>query len=139
MVRSLLLTMFGMVVLAGCGGNGPAYTGPTRYSVSGKVTWQGEPIAHGRFALIPEDEKLNPAGADIVDGMYSIPDVKGPNKGAYLVQVFAFKPTGKKVKDADSGAETDELEQIIPAKYNGATELTTSISGADSALNFDLQ
>ncbi len=141
MVRMLTTIACSLVLLTllGCGGNPPPYTGETRFPIKGKVTFQGEPVNSGTIALIPEVPTQNPCGGEIVNGEYSIPDVKGPNKGSYQVQVFWYKPTGKKIKDADTGEEIDEVEQVIPAKFNGATEISTTIDGANEALNFDLQ
>ncbi|HQX52070.1 MAG TPA: hypothetical protein PLR25_19280 [Planctomycetaceae bacterium] len=65
--------------------------------------------------------------------------MKGVNKGNYRVQVFSCKPTGNKIDDSDTGQQIDEVEQFIPDKYGGATELTITISGPMTDANFDLQ
>lgn len=55
--------------LAGCS----KQTGPPRYSVSGTVTFRGEPVPLGTIAFEPDTSQGNrgPAGyADIIDGRF---------------------------------------------------------------------
>lgn len=125
-VRALLV-----VLIAGCLGCGSQsdYTGEKRFPVSGTVTFGGEPIPSGMISLIPEDGKSNPAGGPIENGMFKIPADKGPNKASYRVAVYWHKPTGKKKINSDTDEEIDEVAQVIPAKYNDASELSFIVTG----------
>lgn len=125
-VRAFLIVMITSIL--GCGGQSE-YTGEKRFPVSGTVTYGGEPVASGMISLIPEDGGSNPAGGPIENGAFKIPAAKGPNKTTYRVAVYWRKPTGKKIKDADTGEEIDEVKQVIPAKYNDATELSVVVTG----------
>ena len=128
------------LITAGCGGGGSDYPGEQRYPVSGTVTFQGEPVTGGTISLVADDEKLNPSGASIENGEFTIPEVKGPNKGAYRIQVYWNKPTGKTIIDTeDTGEEIAVVEQVIPAQYNDATELTHTITGNAETDKIDLK
>lgn len=105
------------------------YSGEKRYPVTGMVTFGGEPISSGMISLIPEDGKSNPAGGPIENGKFAIPTEKGPNKASYRIAVYWHKPTGKKIIDSDTEEEIDEVKQVIPVKYNDATELSIVVTG----------
>lgn len=136
--------LFGLSVccLFGCGAE-PPYEGKQRYPISGTVTFQGEPVDGGMIAFVPQEGALNPAGGPIIDGKFEVSEEKGPNAGNYRVQISWMKPTGKQIHDDDSGEMIDEVKEVIPAKYNGATELTEQVkeaSGNDSTANqFEFQ
>ncbi|MFG0335766.1 MAG: hypothetical protein ACF8TS_20595, partial [Maioricimonas sp. JB049] len=63
----LLLVALAVFGLAGCG-DGPAYDGPTRFPLSGRVTFKGEPVASGMISFVPEDGNSNPAGGPVEAG-----------------------------------------------------------------------
>lgn len=126
MVRALPLIL--LTLIWGCGSQSD-YTGEKRFPVTGTISFGGDPVETGMIALIPEDGQSNPAGGPIQNGAFTIPEEKGPNKTTYRVAVYWRKPTGKKIKDIDTGEEIDEVKQIIPAKYNDATELSVVITG----------
>jgi hypothetical protein len=115
--------------------------GSTRASVSGKVTFDGEPVQSGQIAFEPVG-----AGrlgiAQITGGAYAIPPEQGPTAGTYVVRITANRPTGQKTKSDPRNPDQPSaaaVEQFIPAKYNDRSELKTEI-GAESAVerDFDL-
>ena len=131
-----------LVALVGCGGNAG------RGAVKGTVTVNGEPLKAGDIAFVGASAGGPSAGASIADGHYQIAADKGPVAGEYLVQIRAFRGTGKKTWDGmgePTAAESqkkyvEQLEQYIPSRYNDATELTASFrSGKSNNVNFDLQ
>lgn len=113
-----------------------------RASVSGKVTFDGQPVATGQIVF-------EPAGsgrlgiAQIADGAYSMPPEQGPTPGKYMVRITADRPTGKMAAPlASTGgqAPTEVYEQYIPAKYNERSELRTDIGAEGNAVrDFDLK
>lgn len=123
--------------LTGCGGAAP-YEGPKRYPVTGSIKFQGEPVDGGMLSLIPEDGSSNPAGGPITNGTFEIETNKGPNAAAYRVSVHWYKPTGKMIKDPDTGEEIPEVKQVIPAKYNDGTQLTHTFTGDPESDKLDL-
>jgi len=74
---------------SGCGGGGP-----TRYELSGKVTFEGKSIPHGRIVFEPDASKKNagPQGfANIKDGQFDTSDGgQGHIGGAHLIRVEGF-------------------------------------------------
>lgn len=90
-VRKICLAVTASVaigLLAGCGGSAPS--GPQRYSVSGTVTFNGEPIPKGFISFTPDSSKgaKGPgSGATIVDGAYQTEDGKGVVGGPHLVEI----------------------------------------------------
>lgn len=73
----------------GCGGSGPK-----TYDVSGKVTFQGEPIPEGVIQFSPDSSQGNSGvalTANIVDGEYSTRDSeKGTVGGPHRVSIRGF-------------------------------------------------
>ena len=113
-----------------------------RASVSGKVTFNGQPIATGQIVFEPSGSgRLGIA--QIADGAYSMPPEQGPTPGKYIVRITADRPTGKTAAPlASSGgqAPTQVYEQYIPAKYNERSELNTEIDAEPNIVrDFDLK
>lgn len=123
----LFLSVVALVV-AGCGGDGL-----TRGSVSGKVTFDGQPVAKGTIRFTPTGGTKGPmAMAEIADGQYAI-TMAAPVVGKHTVQIEGIRDTAKK----------DELgrpigEQFIPAKYNEKTTLSVEIAKGTNNHDFAL-
>jgi hypothetical protein len=103
----------------------------SRKSVSGSVTFDGQPVGTGQIVFEPTS-----AGrlgiAQISNGRFVMPAVQGPTAGKYVVRITSNRATGRKVQ-AGRGDKTlvDQYEQFIPAKYNEQSQLTADI-GDDS-------
>jgi hypothetical protein len=126
------------VAIAGCGE--PEYSGATRYPLSGKVTYDGEPIDLGSIAFLPTsggDQRVS--GGEIIDGAYSVEEARGANAGKYRVQIRWQKRTGKQVKDAWTDEMVDERAEGLPAKFHDSTELTAEVSPAQRTFDFHLK
>lgn len=79
-----------MLLLPGCGGDAPEF-----HQLSGKVTFDGQPVVYGAVEFIPDASKgqQGPAGsADIVDGAYDTAAAggQGLSKGAHIARVTIF-------------------------------------------------
>ena len=122
--------------LLGCGSE-PAYVGPARYALSGKVTLDGAPLDGGTISFIPQS-KGNPAGGPIAKGEYSVAPDNGANAGSYRVEVRWLRPTGEKYKDDDTGQMIDVVKEAIPPKYNESSELKAEISAEKKSFDFEL-
>jgi hypothetical protein len=127
-------------VLAGCG---KAYDGEQRFPVSGRVTVDGQPLDLGVIAFMPQgagEGSGRVSGAPIRDGIYSVPEEKGPTAATYKVQIHWNKRTGRKIPNPfDREQLIDELMEGLPAKYHEKSELTAQVSSNQTTFNFDLQ
>ncbi|WP_020472586.1 hypothetical protein [Zavarzinella formosa] len=122
----VLLAAIGLT--AGCDGGGS--------KVTGKVTFDGNPIENGSIVFVEAGGKGRPEGAPIKNGEYSI---TVPH-GSYKVQVTAEKMTTVKSLPTTGGGKTasEEMRNYIPARYQGEkTELTATVDG--KPVNFDLK
>ena len=85
----LPLAIWLLAEASGCGGGGP-----TRYELSGKATFEGKPIPHGRIVFEPDASKKNagPQGfANIKDGQFDTSDGgQGHIGGDHLIRVEGF-------------------------------------------------
>lgn len=102
------LNLFGRLLICclvlpfclGCGGSAP--TGPARFDLSGKVTFDGKPVPSGRIDFEPDSEQQNsgPAGfAEIKNGSFSTSGSgKGTVGGPHIVRIQGFDGAGAERK-----------------------------------------
>jgi len=112
-----------------------------RFSLSGTVTYDGQPINNGNIGFIVAGSSTGKSvGADVIDGHYEIPRHEGPQAGAYKVMIYAERPSGRKIEAEEGSTEMiDQLVQYIPDVYNDRTTLTIELSSDRDDLNFDLE
>jgi hypothetical protein len=110
----VLLAVSLIGIAAGCGGNNSA-------TISGIVTYDGQPVGDGTITFLPADGKGQPAGGPIVNGRYSL---TGVLPGSKMVQITAVKA----VKFAQSSAEM--AQQAAERKARG--DATGLIESADA-------
>lgn len=111
-----------VLVLSGCGG------AKERYAIKGTVTLDGKPLEKGQVCFVPLQGTKGPtAGAEIVDGKFSIPNEGGTFLGKFRVEVTASRPTKKKMPDPITGRPAEVYEQFIPEKYNKRSELEAEV------------
>ena len=107
--------------------------GPTMSTVSGTVTFNGEPVAKGAISLFPSDGKGAPVGGLITDGRYS---VSGVAPGEKLVQLSAPIVAGTR-KD-DYGNVTQVAEELLPASWGRASRETITVTAGAMTKNFEI-
>jgi len=106
MSTPLSLLLFA-ILCTGCFGEG----GPTRYRVSGKVTFGGRPVPYGEVLFTPDSSKGNsgPQGiATIQNGKYDTVGSRAPGVagGPTIVQVMALSDaSGKLLCEYQFGVE----------------------------------
>lgn len=131
-------TMAGLAALATVFGCGPG--GGTPASLSGQVTYDGEPVAEGNIRLMPLGETGGAGGASkITGGSYQIPADEGMVAGEYRVVITANRSTGKMVPGADGEGEVEETVPYIPHKYGRDSELTLTVSAGENSHDFTLE
>jgi len=134
-VPRVMLAALCVCLLGGCGGG----DGPTTYQLSGKVTYNGQPVPVGTVTLSPNVAQGNSgpgAAAGIKDGSFSTEPGKGHVGGPYLIQVTGFDgvpvpggeggmdPMGKELfppyeMSVDLPKENHEIEIAVPAGGGG--------------------
>ena len=119
----------------GCGGG--------KVAVKGAVTYDGRPVEIGRISFEPTGGAGGPSSsAPIANGRYDLSGELAVPPGKKLVRIWGDRKTGKKITVAAAGAprETDEVEPLIPAKYNDQSTLTVEVvAGQTNDLPFDLK
>lgn len=121
-VAPLLLVV---ATVIGCGG------ADDRRSISGMVTWGGEPLPTGDITLAPR-EVGHASGVAIENGEFEIPSSRGLAPGIYRVEIVAYLPTGRQLADPEApGHMVDETRQMIPARYNVESELEAEVTAND--------
>lgn len=120
--RAAALALLTACTVLGCGGGNE----PKRGRVSGKVTFDGQPIVYGDVVITPDGAKKNGGAqgfANIRDGVYdtSAAGGKGYGGGPAIVRVTGFdKPGGKLLceeefpVDLPAGDATHDID--VPAK-----------------------
>lgn len=144
MIRVVLVQLrFGFLVAAllstiGCTGSPP---GPPRGSVSGKVTFDDQPLSEGVITFIPTgDTKGAPTGTTITNGAYDIDTERGPSVGTHRVEIVANRKTGKTLPAVPPAtADINEVEQFLPTRYNTKSELTANIQSGSNSADFELK
>jgi len=120
--------LLGVTLCFGCSG---------RFStVSGKVTFDGEPVEKGTISFLPADGHGSTAADLIAAGQFSVR--VGPGK--YKVQINGFRKVGQRPASPGdpSSPMVDELEQIVPERYNTKTELNCDVNAGRQQADFTL-
>ncbi|MDB5309445.1 MAG: hypothetical protein JWO38_3647 [Gemmataceae bacterium] len=128
-VWSAVVFLLAAGLVAGCGGAG---TG----EVSGTITYDGKPVEAGAIVFTPADGNGPTAGGEIKGGKYTAPKVPvGPAK----VSISGARITGtKKMYDDPKSAVVQTSEELLPAKYNKASELRYDVTSGPQTKDFDL-
>lgn len=125
------------LVFVGCSRR--EYTGHERYPLSGKVTYDGQPIDWGSISFLPLDAEHRVSGGMITDGIYSVPEEKGANAGKHRVEIRWRKLTGKQLRDPDSGEMYAERKEGLPASFYADSDLTAEVSAEQTTFDFELK
>ena len=109
--------------------------GPHRVQVSGKVTWNGQPLEKGMIHLLPVDgPQANMSGAEITNGAYLVSNKGGLFPGVYRVEFTANRPAPP-VTLAD-GSQID-YEQYLPKKFNEDSKISLTVPDDVSTFKHD--
>ena len=132
----LLASLLVLIVLPGCGGDGA----PPRYPVSGKVTYQGQPVPEGIVNFIKVGGGAE-AATLTADGTFDFKPIEGLPAGDY--QVFIIPPETMNTPPTPDRPNTPVKEfPNIPKKYRlaASSELTATVAAKDeNKLTFDMK
>jgi hypothetical protein len=124
-----------LCVFAGCGGQADG----NRALVTGRVTLNGSPIGEGAVNLIPISGEGIRTGGPISNGVYEIPQERGPAPGKYRVEIYGFEPIGGAAAgesgDADAQSAT---RQVVPPQFNTESTLELDVDSAKVEKDFEL-
>ena len=122
-----------LLTIVGCGG------GDQRKSLQGTVSFNGQPLSHGRITFRPIQDTGGPtAGAKIVDGQFTITPDQGTFSGMFRVEITAWRKTGRTTRDPDEG-QVPQSVQYIPQQYNAQSELRAEVTiDGPNKFNFQL-
>ncbi len=119
--RNLVCAALLAVCAAGCGGDSDA---PTRYDVSGNITFDGQPVPYGMIVF--EDKKTGyKTACSIDDGYYESQSGKGHQGGKFSVNITGFADAGS------GGAEGKRL-------WNGAWKTEIELPAESTTMDFDV-
>ena len=115
-------------------------SGPANYPVAGEVTLDGNPVGNKDDAVIrfeSTDKKGNTSESFVVEGKY----LAKLTEGNYKVSLTWSKKTGKTLKSkiAGPGQESEEIIQMIPAKYAADSTLKVDVSSKNLRHDFNLK
>ncbi len=150
----IVLSSSAFLAVLGCGGDESGLA--RRYKVTGKVTYNGAPVANGTVNFIPNKPPPpdgRAATGTIKDGFYSMTTV-GDNDGAlpgdYKVAIIALsidlasaaQNADKMIHQGDAAHQKamKEAKPLIPSKY-GLIEksgLTATVPSQSVEINFPL-
>lgn len=122
------LVCLGLLALpvAGCGPSGPE-----TYSVSGTVTWNGDPLPDGHIVFYPVDGSIAPDAGKIAAGKFEFQAQPGEKR----VEIDATRESG----EVDPVMHTAPREAYIPSKYNSQSILKATVTaGGDNTFTFEL-
>lgn len=116
-----------------------ASLGRQRHAVAGRITWQGQPLENGIISFRPLANQPFESGATIQQGAFIIPRAKGLVPGKYRVRIHASKADPSLPPPAVGERDMRPGVEVLPRKYNAASELTAEIgSWGSSTVSFDL-
>lgn len=107
------------------------------HPVSGKVTFDGEPVAEGFIEFRALSGDTRGFAGPIKNGTYAAKTFAAPMS----VSITAFRQVpGTFMQAAPDQPKVPTTEQYIPARYNTATELKADVpAGGDRRLDFGLK
>ena len=123
----LVVALLSFLSAAGCSKPGrPGYQ-----TVTGRVTFDGQPLENGFVQFVPVDSKTSPESGRIAKGLYRM-ESKG---GKVSVHILSTRLTGK--MDPVMGTAIEEM--FIPERYNSKSELKAEVAADKAnAIDFDL-
>jgi len=123
----LLVGLFAACLL-GC-------SGATTATVSGSVTFNGQPVERGAISLWPEDGKGSVAGAGIENGRYTIERVAPGVKIVRLTAPVALGTTGKD----DYGNPVETRVELMPPAWGQASKERLTVTAPATAQDFAIE
>lgn len=121
------------IAVAGCG-----KSGIERVHVSGKATYDGQPIEIGQIRFVPVSPATGPITIDrIENGQYETATTGGVTVGTHRVELRAYD--SHEYETAPRVAGSASVKQLLPDKYNRKSELTLGVKSGDGSIERDFE
>lgn len=121
------------LVSAGCG-----KSGIERVYVSGKATYEGKPIEIGQIRFVPITPATGPVTIErIKDGQYETKTTGGVTAGTHRVELRMYD--SHEYENAPRVAGSASVPQLLPDKYNRASELRLTVEPGSSPIEHDFE
>jgi hypothetical protein len=98
-------------------------------SISGKVTFDGDPVAKGSISFQPADGKGPSSGGEILNGNYAVDDIQPGTKVVQIVGVKQAQSVPRTSDEVANQSNQPESSQLIPANSSGNNQEFTVTSG----------
>jgi len=103
-----------------------------RQAVPGTVTLDGRPMASGVIVFLPSGERKSSTATSgsvlIKNGRFSLPRARGLVPATYRIAIYSgMKAKQRPNPEMSPGQAEAQTEDLVPAKYNTATELEVEI------------
>jgi hypothetical protein len=132
MLRRLQLTAVCLAFAGAAGSSEDSGKG----AITGTVTLDGQPLKSGLIRFKPADGSTPTAETTITDGEFSAQVPLGEKR----ISISAPKVVGKrKAYDTADSPTVDIVEELLPARYNAASELTLGVKGGRQSAEFKLE
>jgi hypothetical protein len=142
MLARMILGCTCVALFLGCSGG---EAGPEKVTLTGKVTYEGEPVADGEISFLPgPGSKGLPTTAAISQGTYKAANQGAIAVGTYRVEIRAYKKKEGPVTDTAGIDRPGAVarDQILPQKYNTLSTLeplTVAPGKSSQTQDFDLK
>lgn len=133
--RIIIVPLLLMCCIVGCS----KPSGPSRFPVTGLVTFDGVPVETGTIIFRDEDRNASaaPDGGNIVKGQYHIQVQSGKKR----VEIMASRPIpgeDQKIRADRKSFATVPVEQYIPPVYNVQSVLTAEVEPKKNKFDYEL-
>ena len=126
-IALLVIPFLSTLSASGCSKPGrPGY-----HTVTGRVTFDGQPLENGFVQFVPVGSKTSPESGRIAKGLYRLES----KAGKVTVHVLSTRLTGK----MDPVMNTAIEEMFVPERYNSKSELKADVvADKANAIDFEL-
>lgn len=132
--KSVLIPTIALALsIAGCG-----KSGIERVHVSGKATYDGQPIEIGQIRFVPVSPATGPITIDrIQNGQYETVTTGGVTVGTHRVEMRMYD--SHEYETAPRVAGSASVKQLLPDKYNRNSELTLTVESGSGSIEKDFE
>lgn len=107
-----------------------------RVLVSGNVSFKGQPLGKGQIRFIPAQNTPGPVTIEPIEaGEYTTAKTGGVPVGTHRVEILGYDP--EVYAKAPRGPGSPPIPQLLPRKYNRASELTATLEAGSGSKTLD--